>query len=431
MNNWYLLAAIPVFGLLVLVHEFGHFITAKWAGIRVEEFGLGFPPSIIGFRKRDKGGWEVLWFGRGRDTSSSGNTQTPFGGTSGGVSTASREDIIDNAGVSSPVPVTRAVSTSATPSSHTIYSLNLLPIGGFVRMPGENGDIYDAEGHYDPGSFAAKTAGKRLIVLCAGVVMNFLLAIVLFTIAYTGGEPTYPALIGQVAPNSPAAAANLKPGDTIVSVDGHAVTQFSDVVTLVGQDAAHPNPKQCTTKPKPDTFCVNLVVQRPGVKQQVKTTVDARLHPPQGQGSMGITEQVVYVHFPLWQSPIRGVQETFSTLHTFFVGIEQMISGAVGARLIGPVGIVQLTGQVAQSTPELGWWPILDLTAMLSLNLAIVNILPIPALDGGRVLLVLIEVLRGGKRLKPEREGLINLIGMGILLTLIVLVTISDVIHWG
>ena len=424
MNNWYLLAAIPVFGLLVLVHEFGHFITAKWAGIRVEEFGLGFPPSIIGFRKRDKGGWEVLWFGHGRDTSSSDNTQTPFGGTSGGVSTASRTDIIDKAGVSSPVPATQAVSTSSTPSSHTIYSLNLLPIGGFVRMPGENGDIYDVEGRYDPGSFAAKTAGKRLIVLCAGVVMNFLLAIVLFSIAYTGGEPTYPALIGQVTPGSPAAAAGLKAGDTILSVDGHAVTLFSDVVTLVGQDSAHTNTKQ-------STFVVHLLVQRAGVAQPLKMTVNARLHPPQGQGSMGVTEQVVYVHFPLWQAPIRGVQETFSTLHTFFVGIEQMISGAVGARLIGPVGIVQLTGQVAQSTPAVGWWPILDLTAMLSLNLAIVNILPIPALDGGRVLLILIEVVRGGKRLKPEREGLINLIGMGVLLTLIVLVTVSDIVHWG
>ncbi|HEY7417066.1 MAG TPA: M50 family metallopeptidase [Ktedonobacteraceae bacterium] len=401
MNNWYLLAAIPVFGLLVLVHEFGHFITAKWAGIRVEEFGLGFPPSLIGFRKRDKGGWEVLWFGHGRDTNSSGNTQTPFGGTSGGVSTA-----------------------SAAPSNHTIYSLNLLPIGGFVRMPGENGDLYDAEGHYDSGSFAAKTASKRLIVLCAGVVMNFLLAIVLFTVAYSGGEPTSPALIGQVAAGSPAAAAGLRAGDTIVSVNGHATAQFNDVVTQVGQVSAHANASQ-------STFPVHLVVRRPGVAQPLSMTVNARLRPPQGQGSMGITAKIVYVSFPLWQAPIKGIQETFSTLHLFFVGIEQMVSGAVGARLIGPVGIVQLTGQVAQTTPEVGWWPILNLTAMLSLNLALVNILPIPALDGGRVLLILVEVVRGGKRLKPEREGLINLIGMGILLTLIVLVTISDVMHWG
>src|SRR5713226_3979258 len=148
MNNWYLLAAIPVFGLLVLVHEFGHFISAKWAGIRVEEFGLGFPPSIVGFRKRDNGGWEVLWFGRGRDADN-GSTQTPFGGTSGGIS-----------------------STETAVSDHTIYSLNLLPIGGFVRMPGENGDVHDENGRYDPQSFAAKSAGKRIIVLCAGVIMN-------------------------------------------------------------------------------------------------------------------------------------------------------------------------------------------------------------------------------------------------------------------
>ncbi len=110
--NWYLLAAIPVFGLLVLVHEFGHFITAKWAGIRVEEFGLGFPPRIVGFRKRATRGWEVVWFGGNNQDEEdyTAGKQNPFSGTSGGVSTGSAA------------------------SDHTIYSLNLLPIGGFVRM---------------------------------------------------------------------------------------------------------------------------------------------------------------------------------------------------------------------------------------------------------------------------------------------------------
>src|SRR5690348_18508793 len=107
MNNWFLLAAIPVFGLCVLVHEFGHFITAKWAGIRVEEFGIGFPPRAFGIKRGE-----------------------------------------------------------------TIYSINWLPIGGFVRMPGENGDAVDANGVPDPRSFAAKPAGKRIIVLLAGVTMN-------------------------------------------------------------------------------------------------------------------------------------------------------------------------------------------------------------------------------------------------------------------
>src|SRR5204863_8644413 len=110
MNYWYLLAAIPVFGLLVFVHELGHFLTANWAGIRVEEFGLGFPPRLVGFRKRDRGGWQVIWF-NGDDDGEGAMKQTPFGGTSGGVTSPS------------------------APSSHTIYSINILPIGGFVRMP--------------------------------------------------------------------------------------------------------------------------------------------------------------------------------------------------------------------------------------------------------------------------------------------------------
>jgi len=113
MNNWFLLAAIPVFGLLIIVHEFGHFITAKWAGIRVEEFALGFPPRIFGFKRGE-----------------------------------------------------------------TTYSINLFPFGGYVRMPGENGEMTDEQGHFDPRSFAAKPASKRLIVLLAGVTMNVILALV-------------------------------------------------------------------------------------------------------------------------------------------------------------------------------------------------------------------------------------------------------------
>src|SRR5438132_12322913 len=153
MNNWYLLAAIPVFGLCVLVHEFGHFITAKWAGIRVEEFGLGFPPRLVGFRKRDTDGWEVIWFGgkRSAEDEYGGQKQSPFSGTSGGVSTF-----------------------DAPVSNHTIYSLNFIPIGGFVRLPGEHGNINDTTGNYNPHSCAAKSVGNRLIVLVAAVTVNVL-----------------------------------------------------------------------------------------------------------------------------------------------------------------------------------------------------------------------------------------------------------------
>jgi len=406
MNNWYLLAAIPVFGLLVLVHEFGHFITAKWAGIRVEEFGLGFPPRIVGLRKRESGGWEVIWLGGRRDETDDyiNQKQTPFSGTSGGIST---------------------YSDKATPT-HTIYSLNFIPIGGFVRMPGENGDMHDEHGTYDPQSFAAKSAGKRLIVLVAGVTMNFILAMLLFTIAYSLGEPTYPAVIGKVVVGSPAAAAGLQPGDTIVAVNNQPIQLFSDLQAIVDNAlAADKDTRQNATLP------INLVLRHAGSSALTQTTVNVRLHPPAGQGPMGVEEKIVFVSSPVWQAPFKGIQHTFDVTGAFIQGISQMVTGAVKPQIAGPVGIVQITGEVAQTVPDLGWWPILSLTAILSLNLAIVNILPIPALDGGRILLIFIELLRGGKRLKPEREGIINFIGMALLLTLMVVITVSDVLHWG
>src|SRR5213080_796239 len=401
MNNWYLLAAIPVFGLLVLVHEFGHFITAKWAGIRVEEFGIGFPPRIVGLRQRDEGGWEVIWLGGKRyeeDTYGS-RKQTPFSGTSGGV------------------------STPDTPkSNHTIYSINLIPIGGFVRMPGENGDINDESGNYDSQSFAAKSAGKRLIVLVAGVTMNVLLAMVLFTFAFGFGEPNLLPQIGVVVPGSPAATAGIRPGDTVVSANNQPVKFFSDLQSIV-------NAELQADKNQHATVPVTLQIRRPGSAELISTTVNVREHPLAGQGPMGIEAggKVVFDSIPVWQAPLRGVQYTFQITTDFLRAIGQMITGALPFQVAGPVGIVRITGEVAQSVPSEGWWPILSLTAVLSLNLAIINILPFPALDGGRVVLVLIEVLRGGKRLRPEVEGMINFAGMLMLLTLMVVITFFDV----
>src|SRR5206468_3606865 len=143
------------------------------------------------------------------------------------------------------------------PSDHTIYSINFLPIGGFVRMPGENGDINDPAGNYDPQSFAAKSAGKRIIVLVAGVTMNIILAMVLFTIAYGLGEPTFPAVISKVVPRSPAAVAGLRPGDTLVSVNGHPVQLFTDVQSIVGNAIA-------ADKNQHPTVPITLVIRHAG-----------------------------------------------------------------------------------------------------------------------------------------------------------------------
>nr|BBH88640.1 RIP metalloprotease RseP [Thermosporothrix sp. COM3] len=393
--NWYLLAAIPVLCVLVLVHELGHFLAARWAGIRVEEFGLGFPPRLIGFRRNARGRWKIVWFGALRYAESEETSPLASG------------------------------EQSAAAHHHTLYSLNLLPIGGFVRMLGEDGSMYDEQGNYDANSFAAKPAFKRIVVLVAGVLMNVLLALVLFTIAYGQGEPLpttqSPAVIGQVAAGSPAEAAGVHPEDKVLSVNGQKITTYAELKDIVDKAAAAAKGKE--------TLPVQLQIERPGSPQPISITIQARVNPPENQGRLGVVAKTAYATVPLWEAPIKGFVATFNTTGLFISTLGKMVIGAIKPDLMGPVGIVHFTGQVAETVPVVGWWYILNLTAMLSLNLAIVNILPFPALDGGRVLLVLIEIVRGGKRLKPEREMLINLIGMAILLALMAVVTVSDILR--
>ncbi|HLY32678.1 MAG TPA: site-2 protease family protein [Ktedonobacterales bacterium] len=361
-NNWYLLAAIPVFALLIIVHELGHFLAAKWADIRVDEFAIGFPPRLISFKR--------------------GETQ---------------------------------------------YSINALPIGGYVRMPGEDGQTTDDYGRYDPRTFAAKPASKRLIVLLAGVTMNFLLAIVLFTAAEAVGQVQFHPVIASVEPGSPAQAVGLRVGDRILTVNGQPIKYFSDVQndTTADLQAAYNKNHNVQTVP------IILTIQR-GNEKPFMVVVNARVHPPKNQGAMGIGEDLnnpIHLRPPLWKAPILGVEDVGVVATETYQGIQEVIQGrlAVEQAVAGPVGIVHITGEVASTVPVDGWYLMFFLTGALSLSLAFMNILPIPALDGGRVLLIIIEILRRGKRLTPEREGLVNLIGMAALLILIALVTINDI----
>jgi len=248
----------------------------------------------------------------------------------------------------------------------------------------------------------------------------------LFIFAYsTMGEPISRSFIGTVVAKSPAALAGLKPDDQIIAVNGNPVHLFDDLVTQVNQAIM-------VTHQQSGVVPIHLTVQRTGVPAPIDIVVDARVNPPAGQGHLGISAsdtRIAYNRVPIWEAPWKGIVQTFNVLHVFFDQIRQMIVGTAPVQLAGPVGIFQITGEVAQNTATTGWWPILGLTAVLSLNLAIINILPFPALDGGRILLILIELLRGGKRLKPEREGIINLVGMAILLTLMVVITVSDISH--
>jgi regulator of sigma E protease len=228
--------------------------------------------------------------------------------------------------------------------------------------------------------------------------------------------------VGSVVPNSPAASAGMRAGDTIIAANNQPVKFFTDLQNVVNTELTNDHNQHATVP-------VVLQLRRAGVSQPVTTTVNVREHPPAGQGPMGIeaSGKVIFDSIPLWQAPLRGVQYTVQTTGAFLQAIGQMITGALPFQVAGPVGIVNITGQAAQSVPSEGLWPLLSLTAVLSLNLAIINILPFPALDGGRVILVLVEVVRGGKRLKPEVEGMINFAGMAILLTLMVVITFFDV----
>jgi regulator of sigma E protease len=351
-----ILIFVVVLGLLVFVHELGHFLTAKKSGCQVDEFGFGFPPRLFGIKRGE-----------------------------------------------------------------TIYSINAIPLGGFVKIAGEDG----GEEH-NPRSFGQKPLWQRLIILVAGVAMNLVLAIVLLSVAFGIGIPeALPAgdinardinvQIAAVDVDSPADQAGFEIGDAVLAVNGQSVESVEELQSIVSEIAGQ-----------------EIAVQLERGKEQVDVTVVPRVEHAEDEGPLGValvrTGIVSYPpHVALW----RGVTSTF-----FFAGeIVRVFSGLIynlvttgtaEGDFAGPVGIAVLTGQAAR----LGIVHLLQFTALLSINLAIINILPIPALDGGRVLFVLIEAIRK-KKMSTELEGKIHAIGFMLLLLLMFVVTIQDVTRFG
>jgi len=335
---------IGVLVVIIFVHELGHFAAAKAFGVRILEFGFGYPPRLFGVR----------W-------------------------------------------------------GETTYSVNLLPLGGFVKMAGENDPS-------EPRSLAAKGVGTRFIVLTAGPLMNLILPVLIFSLIFALPQKavTGSVVVQDVATGSPAEAAGLKPGDVILSVDGRAVEHNADLAYILHLRLG---------------ARTNWEVQRGDTVETV--TVVPRWNPPSGEGATGIqiaTEgaQVVSRRYTFWRVVPMGARRVVEMMVLAKNEVTRWIIGASSPQVAGPVGIAQMTGEVARAG---GFMPLLEFTALLSINLAILNILPIPMLDGGRLVFVAIEWVGRGRRVPPEKEGLVHLIGFALLIALAVLITYFDILR--
>lgn len=365
---------ILILGLLIFSHEFGHFISAKKAGMKVEEFGFGFPPRIFGIKKGE-----------------------------------------------------------------TLYSLNLIPIGGFVKIYGEQGPEKGKKsrpksrrtsgqrsGKKDKRAFYNRPIWQRAIVLAMGVIMNLFLAAILLSIVHGIGIPTIVEAdsahienaqiqIVEVAKNSPAEEKGLKMGDTIkqfsINNSQFSINEVEDLQKLVARYAGEE---------------ITLVIQRGN--ETLEKTLVPRISPPEGEGAMGIALAKVGIvkhswYAAIWQGFKTMVKLTITFVSLFYQLFKTLIvKGELIGEVAGPVGIAVLTSQIT----KLGLVYILQFAALISINLAIINIIPFPALDGGRLLFLAIEKIKRSP-VSVKVEQTINSIGFALLIGLMILVTLRDI----
>ncbi len=293
----------------------------------------------------------------------------------------------------------------------TIYSINWIPFGGFNKLSGE----VDPEA---PRALAAKGYAVRLLVLSGGIMLNLLLPFLLLSIAFMIPHNVVEGSVQvqEVVPASPAEMAGIVAGDTILTINDNPVRNGGELSRYVQLNLG----KEVTIGLRHDdgsTAMVNLV---------------PRWRPPEGQGAIGVGSLTVDAEFvtesyPFWEAIPKGVASCIETLILYRNGIAGMIIGTIPFIPAGPVGIVQVTGEVAHS----GISPLLELTAFISIAIAITQIIPFPALDGGRIIFVLLEWIRRGKRVSPRIEGIVHSVGFIILLAFLVLITYQDIFRWA
>lgn len=356
-------AFLLMLGILVVVHELGHFLTAVWMGIKVEEFGIGYPPRAMTLFERD------------------------------GVK----------------------------------YTLNWLPLGGFVRFA-QGGDGVGETLYGAGGSLAAATPWRKIAVMVAGPLMNLLLAMLIFAALFMAlgvPTPTGNQTISQVYANTPAAQGGIQDGDQLVSLAGRPVVDAETIGEVARTSLGQP---------------IEAVVLRDGQELTLTVTPGPWTAPdgavyPAGFG-FSYAPKVEQVRSGPLASLWRGVTYSLELTGRMLEALASLPGAILGlfspspspdGEPIGPVGIARATGEVIQQPG--GFAAFWNLTAVLSLNLFLLNLLPFPALDGSHIVFSLIEWLRGGKKVPPEKEALVHAIGFAALMGLMLLITVNDVIN--
>jgi regulator of sigma E protease len=334
-----LLASIVVFGLLIFIHELGHFMAAKLMGIKVYEFSLGFGPKLL-----------------------------------------------------------------SIPRGETSYNIRALPLGGFVRMAGmdpNEEDMNEARG------FNKKSIAQRIAVIFAGPLMNFVLAAVLLAVIFfVQGLPVPVTTVDSVLPGYPAEVAGIQAGDRIKSVDGEPVGRWEDLVQKIN------------SRPGEE---IHITLDREGLDKQV----NVRTVPDEsGQGKIGIVPARGYEKLGLLAAFGAGVEWTVKITLMILTFLSNMIFGGAPADLGGPVRVVTEIGKAV----EVGFLLLVELSAFLSINLGLFNLFPIPALDGSRILFLIWEKFRG-RPVDPVKENFIHLVGFGLLMLLMVVITYNDILQ--
>ncbi|MFP4016134.1 MAG: RIP metalloprotease RseP [Halanaerobiales bacterium] len=342
---------IVVLGILVFIHEFGHYLTAKLVGIRVEEFALGFGPKLISTKKGE-----------------------------------------------------------------TVYSIRGIPLGGFCKMtgetlPDENMSEEEKAIYYETKeegrTFDQKSPWQRFLVIFNGPLMNFVLAMLISSlILFIYGLPIEGVnsnVMGDIVPGTPAAEAGLRVGDKVLEINGQEVEDWDDLVTAIKES---------------DGSKLNFVVMRNGQKITLEITP---IEDMDSQPYIGIVGETINRDVGLFEALKLGFISTFNYIKNFVTAIISMISGDIPGDVAGPVMIASMVGQAA----HIGIKSLLNLTFILSVNLGLLNLLPVPALDGGHIFFIIIEIIRG-KPLNPEKQNLINLIGLSLLMILMLFVIFVD-----